>query len=202
MTRKVLLSFFIFGSGLLTGLAMTNSVLPFQDKSGQTSAVLSPGLLNSITDLKSELSENRKALHIVLNQIDKNKKSINIANNRDVDASGQNKFREEVLVLLKDELQEFFSALETGDLDLINARLNGEADVLSEESIQAFESAKQIVDAAIAVGKWTTEDVRQLQKSMPYLVKDQAEEVLSTLIPAINEGQIDVELEEGSPLLF
>ena len=75
-----------------------------------------------------------------------------------------------------------------------------ETDILNTpENINAYREAQDLVSFAINEGVWTDEDVHELRSALPHLTTEQRTEVLQTIIPAINAGEIVV--ESSGPLL-
>jgi hypothetical protein len=63
----------------------------------------------------------------------------------------------------------------------------------SPENRAAYQSASDVVRVALAAGRWTDEDGRIFRDAFPQLTNDQRMEVMQTLAPAINRGEITVE---------
>jgi Arc/MetJ-type ribon-helix-helix transcriptional regulator len=63
----------------------------------------------------------------------------------------------------------------------------------SPENREAYQSASDVVHAALAAGRWTEEDKRTFHDAFVQLTNDQRMEVMQTLAPAINRGEIAVE---------
>jgi hypothetical protein len=63
----------------------------------------------------------------------------------------------------------------------------------SPENRAAYQDVSDIVRAALAAGRWTDDDARTFREAFVHLTNDQRMEVMQTLAPAINRGEIVVE---------
>jgi hypothetical protein len=64
----------------------------------------------------------------------------------------------------------------------------------------AADDARRIVTAARAARRWTQTDVLALRAVMPRLAPDEREEILSTLFPALNSGELRPDDDLGPPI--
>ena len=62
-----------------------------------------------------------------------------------------------------------------------------------EQRATALVKAHGVVDAAIRVGRWTSNDARALLAVMPQLGPDEYDEIMSALIRPVNAQQVKVE---------
>lgn len=70
-----------------------------------------------------------------------------------------------------------------------------EAQVLnSPENREAYQSASDVVHTAIAIKRWTEEAKDTFRSAFGQLTNDQRMELMNTLAPAINRGEITVEV--------
>ena len=70
-----------------------------------------------------------------------------------------------------------------------------EAQVLdSPENQAAYQSASDVVTTAVAAKRWTEEDKETFRSAFGLLTNDQRMELMNTLAPAINDGEITVEV--------
>ena len=70
-----------------------------------------------------------------------------------------------------------------------------EAEVLaSPENRAAYQSATDVVQAAVAAKRWTEEDKEDFREAFGLLTNDQRMELMNTLAPAINNGEVKVEV--------
>jgi hypothetical protein len=58
----------------------------------------------------------------------------------------------------------------------------------------AYQSAADVVRAALAAGRWTEEDKETFRAAFGLLLNEQRMELMQMLIPAINQGEIAVEV--------
>jgi hypothetical protein len=63
----------------------------------------------------------------------------------------------------------------------------------SPENREAYQSAADVVRTALAAGRWTDENARTFRDAFVHLTNDQRTEVMQTLAPAINRGEVVVE---------
>ena len=69
-----------------------------------------------------------------------------------------------------------------------------EAQVLnSPENRAAYQSASDVVQAAVAAKRWTEEDKENFRPAFGLLTNSQRMELLNILAPAINGGEVRVE---------
>jgi hypothetical protein len=66
------------------------------------------------------------------------------------------------------------------------------------EQVTAQDQAHAVVDGARRSGHWTEEDRAQLRQQLPQMSDAQRDEVLTTLIPAINRQEIKIDVR-GAP---
>jgi len=57
----------------------------------------------------------------------------------------------------------------------------------------AFQSASAVVRTAVAAKRWTEEDARAFREALGQLTKEQHQELMELLLPAINRGEVAVE---------
>jgi hypothetical protein len=70
-----------------------------------------------------------------------------------------------------------------------------EAEILaSPENRAAFQSASDVVNTAVAAKRWTEEDKEDFRAAFGLLTNNQRMELMNTLAPAINNGEIKVEV--------
>ena len=70
-----------------------------------------------------------------------------------------------------------------------------EAQILnSPENREAYQSASDVVHTAIAIKRWTDEAKETFHSAFSLLTNNQRMELMSTLAPAINRGEITVEV--------
>lgn len=70
-----------------------------------------------------------------------------------------------------------------------------EAQVLdSPENEAAYQSASDVVTTAVAAKRWTEEDKEIFRSAFGLLTNDQRMELMNTLAPAINNGEVTVEV--------
>jgi hypothetical protein len=72
---------------------------------------------------------------------------------------------------------------------LVNAQI-----LKSPENRVAYQSAADTVHAAIAAGRWTEEDKQTFRSAFMGLTNDQRAELMHMLAPAVNRGEITVEV--------
>ena len=72
--------------------------------------------------------------------------------------------------------------------EIANAQLRD-----TPENKAAYQSASSAVRTALAAKRWTDEDAHTLRVSMGQLTREQHEELMELLLPAINRGEIKVE---------
>ncbi|NOT58228.1 MAG: hypothetical protein HOP18_26795 [Deltaproteobacteria bacterium] len=63
----------------------------------------------------------------------------------------------------------------------------------SPENQVAYQGASAVVRTAIAAKRWTDEDRQALNDALSQLTKEQYQELMELLLPAINRGEIKVE---------
>jgi len=69
------------------------------------------------------------------------------------------------------------------------------AEVLnSPENRAAYQSASDVVHGALAAGRWTEDDKQTFRTAFLRLTNDQRSELMDILAPAINDGEIAVEV--------
>ncbi len=70
-----------------------------------------------------------------------------------------------------------------------------EAQVLdSPENQAAYQSASDVVTTAVAAKRWTEEDKETFRSAFGLLTNDQRMELMNILAPAINDGEVTVEV--------
>lgn len=60
----------------------------------------------------------------------------------------------------------------------------------SASAVAAFGAGEQRVRNAIAVGQWTRNDAQTFGQELVAMTPDQRDEVLQTLVPALNRGEV------------
>jgi hypothetical protein len=95
--------------------------------------------------------------------------------------------RQEIAQILRDELRELRGAAGDGGDSLRAEILN------APENIEAYAQAREVVQVALSAGRWTDEDVHLLRQTFASLTDEQQQEMLQTLIPAMNRGEVAVE---------
>jgi hypothetical protein len=61
------------------------------------------------------------------------------------------------------------------------------------EQVQAHEHAQTVIAAALRTGRWTREDQSQLRELMSQLNEAERQNVVHTLLPAINRQELKIE---------
>ncbi len=70
-----------------------------------------------------------------------------------------------------------------------------EAQILnSPENRAAYQSASNVVQAAVAAKRWTEEDKETFRSAFGLLTNNQRMELMNILAPAINNGEVKVEV--------
>jgi hypothetical protein len=70
-----------------------------------------------------------------------------------------------------------------------------EAQILnSPENRVAYQSASSVVTTAVAVKRWTEDDKETLNSALGLLTNNQRMELMSKLLPAVNNGEVTVEV--------
>jgi preprotein translocase subunit SecD len=70
-----------------------------------------------------------------------------------------------------------------------------EAEILnSPENRAAYQSASDVVQAAVTAKRWTEEDKEDFRAAFGLLTNDQRMELMNILAPAINNGEVKVEV--------
>lgn len=106
---------------------------------------------------------------------------------------GATVLRQEVNRLLREELREVLAAVGTGETREPGERAQAEETVQTQENQEAFDSAYDIVENALAVGRWTDDDGHNFRHALASLTSKQSQELLAFLLPAVNRGEIKVE---------
>lgn len=107
--------------------------------------------------------------------------------------SNETVLRQSVAQIVREELQR---ALPTGGSEREGAKAEeiAVAQALnSPENHAAYQSAFGVVQAVLASGLLTDDDARALRDARAHLIPDQLAEIMQTLAPAINRGEIIVE---------
>jgi hypothetical protein len=68
-----------------------------------------------------------------------------------------------------------------------------------QENLAAYDRVRGVVDRALRAKSWTDADFAEVRRSTPRLSPDQSEEVTSTIVQAINRGELAVRTS-GPPL--
>jgi hypothetical protein len=97
--------------------------------------------------------------------------------------------RREIRQMLQEELRAFAS---TG-AGSASPAAKPEPPPPSAESVAATEQAHRLLEAAATARRWTDRDREQLRVLLPQLTNEQRQEILTSLIPAVNRGDIKVE---------
>ena len=95
--------------------------------------------------------------------------------------------------ILRQELQQALAewspeAQQARAQEIANAQLRD-----TPENKAAYQSASSVVRTALAAKRWTDEDAHTLRVTMGQLTREQHEELMELLLPAINRGEIKVE---------
>jgi hypothetical protein len=101
--------------------------------------------------------------------------------------------RLEVNRLPREELREVLAAVGPGEPQGPEDSAQAEEAVQTQENRDAFDSAYDIVENALAVGRWTDDDGHNFRHAMASLTSKQHQELLEFLLPAVNRGEIKVE---------
>lgn len=101
--------------------------------------------------------------------------------------------QESLTKLLRQELQNALDqwnpeAHKERALEIANAKLRD-----TPENKAAYQSATSVVRTAVAAKRWTDEDAQTLRLAIGQLTREQHDELMELLIPAINSGEIKVE---------
>ncbi len=96
--------------------------------------------------------------------------------------------------MLRDQLGEALASTHL-EQDRKRADVAERERLASPENAEAYGAARNTVDAGVASGCWSEQDAADLRDSLPHLTMKQQEELLSTLIPAMNRGEIEVEFD-------
>jgi hypothetical protein len=72
--------------------------------------------------------------------------------------------------------------------EIANAQLRD-----SPENHAAYQSVSAVVRAAVAAKRWTDEDAQDFRATLGRLTKEQHQELMELLLPAINRGEVTVE---------
>lgn len=108
-------------------------------------------------------------------------------------ASDENS-RQALAQLIRDEIRRAVAeaspeARRTREEALANAEV-----LNSPENHVAYQSASDVVHAAVATKRWTEEDKETFRDAFLRLTNDQREELMDILAPAINRGEITAEV--------
>jgi hypothetical protein len=68
------------------------------------------------------------------------------------------------------------------------------------ERLAAYEAAERLVDDALIRGRWSADDGARMRQLVAQLDQDQFAALARTLFPAINRGDIAVDLDVRGPL--
>jgi hypothetical protein len=102
--------------------------------------------------------------------------------------------RQDLAQLIRDELRHAL-AQESPENQRTREETIAEAEILnSPENRAAYQSASDVVQAAIAAGRWTEEDKETFRTAFLRLTNSQRAELMNILAPAINNGEIKVEV--------
>jgi hypothetical protein len=102
--------------------------------------------------------------------------------------------RQDLAQLIRDELRQALAhespeAQRTREEALANAAI-----LNSPENHTAYQSASDVVRAALAARRWTEEDKQTFRAAFIQLTNDQRTELMQLLAPAINGGAVEVEV--------
>jgi hypothetical protein len=64
------------------------------------------------------------------------------------------------------------------------------------ENIAAHDKGLQLIASARARGDWTHEDAQALRQQMPQMTQEERDEVLHTLLPALNRGELKIDFRD------
>lgn len=192
----------LVGLGLALGIISTH-LIPYQPRPDSTLSPRSGEILTVLSGLQTQMEQNQKSIVALTERksvVHDTKVNIRPADNSN--ASDQNQFLIDLTFALRTELQAFFTTLQSGDLDLLKAQLNGELDNQENDNVVEFNAARQIMEVAISTGKWTTDDANGLREWLPKLSSNQIEEVIGLLGSAIDNGEIELHTDGGPPIIF
>ena len=120
------------------------------------------------------------------------------------ESNGEDFFNEDIKRVIKeaikDELKELKNYIDNNDdFRYVNNNDNKKIEPIkrSEETIRlqeiAYKNGMDIVNNAIETGTWTESDAEEMRNNFHSLGKEQQEKIFSTLFPAINSGDINIE---------
>ena len=112
---------------------------------------------------------------------------VTVPANRDVS-------RQDLAQLIREEIRNAV-AKENPEAQRAREEAIAEAQILnSPENRTAYQSASSVVRTAVAAKRWTEEDKETFRAAFGALTNNQRMELMNTLAPAINNGEIKVEV--------
>ena len=102
--------------------------------------------------------------------------------------------RQDLAQIIRDEVRQAV-AQESPEAQRAREEALAEAKILnSPENHAAYQSASSVVTTAVAAKRWTEEDKETFRSAFGQLTNDQRMDLMNTLAPAINRGEIKVEV--------
>jgi hypothetical protein len=102
--------------------------------------------------------------------------------------------RQDLVRVIRDEVHHAM-AQENPEAQRAREEAIAEAQMLnSPENHAAYQSASSVVNTAVAAKRWTEEDKETFSTAFGQLTNDQRMELMNILAPAINNGEIEVEV--------
>jgi hypothetical protein len=102
--------------------------------------------------------------------------------------------RSDLAQVIREEVRQAM-AKESPEAQRAREEAIAEAQVLnSPENRAAYQSASSVVTTAVAAKRWTEEDKETFRVAFGQLTNDQRMELMNTLAPAINRGEVTVEV--------
>ena len=102
--------------------------------------------------------------------------------------------RQDLAQIIRDEVRHAVAAA-SPEAQRAKEEAIAEAQILnSPENRAAFQNASNVVQTAVAAKRWTEEDKETFRAAFGQLTNDQRMELMNTLAPAINNGQVKVEV--------
>jgi hypothetical protein len=137
-------------------------------------------LEQAVTDLTQALEQN-------------NSPGVRLEPTNAVALSGDTMTPQMLTKILRQELQHALAewspeAQQARAQEIANAQLRD-----TPENKAAYQSASSVVRTALTAKRWTDEDAHTLRVTMGQLTREQHDELMELLLPAINSGEIKVE---------
>jgi len=108
------------------------------------------------------------------------------------DISENSLLHQQIKQLLRSELKSFAASISTGQ-DYAKAIVSAEDNEQTNENIEAYETANDIVSAALTEGRWTQQDAKDFREVFGALNNKQRNELMQTLATSIEENEISLE---------